>query len=379
MGNCADHETIPRGFSYRKKRNDSFFEKEMDIKKIKKNSPFRPVFILLVLILFLMGSPVIHAQSLNFPAKKWGISFGNSKEFTGLRFNFQDSKVERITGVNITLWKPKKDNVDAVVTGLSLGVIPGAAYLKGLNLGILGVAGVSKVEGISLGLLGVGSGGDIIGINIGGLGAGAGEDAIGINIGGLGTGAGQDLIGFNVGGFGVGAGRDLKGFNFGIFGAGGGRDVFGISIGGFGVGAGENIVGLNMGGLGVGAGKRVAGINIGGIGVGAGKRLVGLNIGGIGCGAPEVHGLTIGGGIVRGNILKGVHLALGSVWVPKGGQMTGFAASAFNYIRGTQTGLSIGIVNYAWRVKGVQIGLVNIIRDNPRGLKVLPIFNTNFK
>jgi hypothetical protein len=42
------------------------------------------------------------------------------------------------------------------------------------------------------------------------------------------------------------------------------------------------------------------------------------------------------------------------------------------------TGLSVGIVNYAHSVKGVQIGVVNIVRDNPAGLKVLPVFNTSF-
>ncbi len=37
------------------------------------------------------------------------------------------------------------------------------------------------------------------------------------------------------------------------------------------------------------------------------------------------------------------------------------------------------IVNYAWKLdKGVQIGVVNIIRDNPKGLKVLPVFNAGF-
>ncbi|MCX6569363.1 MAG: hypothetical protein NT147_10000 [Candidatus Aminicenantes bacterium] len=47
--------------------------------------------------------------------------------------------------------------------------------------------------------------------------------------------------------------------------------------------------------------------------------------------------------------------------------------------RGTLNGLSIGIVNYAWKLeKGVQIGVVNIVRDNPKGLRVLPIFNADF-
>jgi hypothetical protein len=40
--------------------------------------------------------------------------------------------------------------------------------------------------------------------------------------------------------------------------------------------------------------------------------------------------------------------------------------------------VSIGIVNYAWRVRGIQIGVVNIVRDNPTPLKVLPVLNSSF-
>jgi len=39
--------------------------------------------------------------SVDFPAKTWVLSFGNSPEFTRLRFNFRDSKAVRLTGVNI--------------------------------------------------------------------------------------------------------------------------------------------------------------------------------------------------------------------------------------------------------------------------------------
>jgi hypothetical protein len=67
------------------------------------------------------------------------------------------------------------------------------------------------------------------------------------------------------------------------------------------------------------------------------------------------------------------------VHVGKGGQMIGFAASSFNFIKRSQNGLVIGIVNYAFRVRGVQIGLVNIVRDNPRYLRVLPLMNTSFE
>jgi hypothetical protein len=351
-------------------------------------------FILGVMFLIFFGSSTLFSQSFDFPSKKWGISFGNSKEFTGLRFNFQDSQVRRITGINITLWKPKKDNEGARVRGLSLGVIPGGGYVHGIQLGVLGVAAEKNLVGLSIGLLGVGSGENVVGVNIGGLGAGAGEsltginiggfgvgagkNLVGINIGGFGVGAGENLTGINIGGFGVGAGEDMKGLNIGLLGAGAGRDAAWINLGGFGVGAGRDMTGLNVGLFGVGAGRRLVGINIGGLGVGAGEKLIGLTIGGLGAGSEEVQGLTVGGLGVGGEALKGVQLALGTVIVPKGGRMIGFAASAFNYIRGTQTGLSIGIVNYCWRLKGVQIGLVNIVRDNPKYLKILPLINANF-
>lgn len=301
-------------------------------------------------------------QSLDIPSKTWGISFGNSKRFSGLRFNYQDSQVKRINGVNVTLWQPRKDDADAVIHGLSLGTIPGGGYLRGIQVGIFGVAAEKDIKGITLGGLGAGCGGDVVGLNLGGLGIGAGEDIKGITIGGLGAGAGGSMVGINIGGIGVGAGKDLVGIN----------------IGGVGAGTGENMRGLNIAGVGVGAGQVVAGINIGGIGVGAGERLTGLTLSGIAAGAPEVRGVTVGGLAVGGKDLMGIQMAGGFIKIAPGGRLTGFAASSFNYVRGAQIGLSVGIVNYAWSVKGLQVGLVNIVRDNPRGLKVLPVFNTSF-
>ncbi len=319
-------------------------------------------FVLAAMLLMVFASSTLFSQSFDFPSKKWGISFGNSKEFTGLRFNFRDSRVKRITGINVTLWPPKKDNEEARVNGLSLGVAAGGGYMHGVHLGVLGVGAEKNLAGFSVGLIGVGSGENVTGLNIGGLGVGAGENLKGLNIGGLGVGAGEDLIGINIGGLGVGAGENLIGINIGVLGAG----------------AGENMTGLNIGGLGVGAGENLIGINIGGLGAGAGEKSVGLTIGGLGVGAEEVQGITIGGLGVGGEVLKGIQLALGTVIVPRGGRMIGFSASAFNYIRGTQTGVTIGIVNYCWRLKGVQIGLVNIVRDNPKYSKVLPLINVNF-
>ena len=49
-----------------------------------------------------------------------------------------------------------------------------------------------------------------------------------------------------------------------------------------------------------------------------------------------------------------------------------------NGIKGKQTGVSLGIVNYAYELKGIQIGLINYVRENPKYLKVLPLINARF-
>jgi len=99
------------------------------------------------IFLCISGTTLLKAQSLDFPSKEWGISFGNSKNFTGLRFNFRDSQVREINGVNITFWQPEEDNKQSVVHGLSLGLIPGAGTLQGLQIGAVGVAAEREIKG----------------------------------------------------------------------------------------------------------------------------------------------------------------------------------------------------------------------------------------
>ncbi len=152
----------------------------------------------------------------------------------------------------------------------------------------------------------------------------------------------------------------------------------GILIGGLGAGAGENATGFQLGLIGVGAGETMTGVNVGGIGVGAGEALSGLTIGAIGAGSQKIRGVTIAGIAAGGVDITGITAAIGMVKIENDGIHTGFNLSAFNFIKGTQVGFSIGIVNYAYTLKGIQIGLVNYVRDNPKYLKVLPIINANF-
>lgn len=287
----------------------------------------------------------LSAQSFDFPTKRCGISIGNSKRFTGLRVNFRDSRVDEIIGINMTLWQPKDDNKDAIIKGISLGLIPGGGQLNGIQFG-LGVSAEKELKGISIGLLGIGSG----------------ENVIGLNIGGLGSGAGGNMIGFNFGLLGVGAGENLQGIN----------------IGGLGCGAGENVCGFNIALLGLGAGERLSGITLVGLGAGAGEKLEGVTIAGLGIGSPHIKGITVGGAGVGGVHIKGITIALGTIRIEPGGTLNGFALSGFNYFRGGQVGVSVGLVNYTYTLKGLQLGIINIVRENPRFLKVLPLVNANF-
>jgi hypothetical protein len=47
-------------------------------------------------------------------------------------------------------------------------------------------------------------------------------------------------------------------------------------------------------------------------------------------------------------------------------------------VKGEQFGLSLGLLNFAWELNGVQIGLINYAGNNPKGLRLLPFFNKNW-
>lgn len=336
-----------------------------------------------------------HAQGVGIPSKKGGLGFGNLPVFTGLRFNYRDKNVEKINGINVTIWQPKdEDDQTGTVNGISIGLplAMGTENRNGLGVGIFGVGAKNNLSGINLGGLGIGAGGDVKGLNIGGLGIGSGGNLVGISVGGLGVGSGGDVKGINLGGLGVGAGGNLKGFSFGTLGVGAGENVAGITIGGLGVGAGENLSGINIGGLGVGAGETVSGITFGGLGVGAGEELKGIAISLLATGSTKVTALVIspvaGSQNMRGLILAPAYMKVGYTNKNKNdgvetredieGTFKGVSVSAFNHIKGSQKGITFGVVNYTHKIKGVQFGLINIVKENPKGLRVLPVFNTRF-
>ena len=63
------------------------------------------------------------ADGWNFPSETWGISFGNFKQFTGLRFNWLDEDVKQVNGWNVTLFAPpnKERGFEWEFNGFNIG------------------------------------------------------------------------------------------------------------------------------------------------------------------------------------------------------------------------------------------------------------------
>jgi len=273
----------------------------------------------ITLTIFIIALPLlsISSQGFNIPSKHWGISFGNSTRFDGIRFNLTDKDIEKINGINFNVWGAKDDSRQ---TGT----------VNGISIGIPAAMGTNNRNGINIGIFGAGARQDMNGINIGGLGAGAGNDMIGLNVGGLGVGAGGDIVGLSFGGLAVGSGGSVKGLSMSILAVGSGEQVAGISIAGLAVG-----------------GPKISGIQ------------AALIVGG-----EQVQGISIAPAYFR---IEGLD-----------GYMKGFSVSAFNHIEGEVFGVCIGIFNWAYAVRGFQLGILNHVKSNPKGLRWLPVFNTSF-
>ncbi len=355
----------------------------------------------------------------------YGISFGNSPRHTGLRFNWSDNCLEEINGVNVTLWKPG-ECVTGAVNGLAVGVIaPAADEFNGIAIGIGGVMAKSRLSGISFGGLGVVSEGDITGITLAGLGTVSKGDLQGISIGGLGcvsqgsivggsfallglVGKG-DVTGISIGGLGTVAGGTMTGMNFGGLGLVGKEGMYGVNIGGMGTVSQGVVGGLNFGGLAIVGQQGVAGVNLSGMAIVATEGSAGfLNLSGLAVvGLGGIYGVSVAGaGIVSKNDIAGLNLTIGdlrtdgsiaglsvagyrtkadrltgigiTLVTTQVGEMQGAVTGVYNRFDRSMSGLSIGFVNDAASLFGVQLGFINIADNNPFPFRVLPILNVHF-
>lgn len=60
-------------------------------------------------------------RSLDLTVGGVGISIGDSRRLNGLRINYRDSRLDRVNGINATIWRPY-DGGHGDITGLALGL-----------------------------------------------------------------------------------------------------------------------------------------------------------------------------------------------------------------------------------------------------------------
>lgn len=120
-----------------------------------KNAIYPILLIILATLSAIAQDPDNNGNALNFPFRKYGISIGNSHEFSGLRINLINKNVEKINGLNITGFGGE-NNMDARLTGVNVSAFQMAGKMQFVNLGILGMM-ADELNGISAGDLLVGA------------------------------------------------------------------------------------------------------------------------------------------------------------------------------------------------------------------------------
>src|SRR6266851_3636296 len=287
----------------------------------------------------------------------WGVSLGNAPRVNGIRVNVEDAGLERVNGVNITVWKPREP-LTGSVNGLALGIVgPGAAELNGAQVGLAGVVAERHVRWLSVGGLGVVSQGAIEGVSVGGLGVVAEGGIRGIALAGLGVVAQGEVRGLVIAGLGAVTQRDLSG----------------LTVAGLGAVAEGDLRGLVVGGVGAVSQGRLTGVGISALAVVAEQGIDGLGLSGLATvAAGNIHGVSVAGYRVAATRLAGLSLAGLTVTTR---DMDGLSSSAYNRVRGLQRGLAIGLYNSADQLNGVQIGILNRAKNNRAPFKILPILN----
>lgn len=289
----------------------------------------------------------------------YGISLGNAPRVTGIRINVQDAGLERVNGINVTLWKPR-DPITGTINGIQVGIAPGSEAVNGIAVGVAGVVTERRARWVTVGGLGAVANGSIEGIAIGGLGTVANRDIRGIAVAGLGTVANRSITGIAIAGLGTVANRDVVGLAAAGLGTVANRNITGVGVAGLGLVANGALRGIGIGGLGTVANGSISGVGIGGLAVVTNGRLTGLGVAGLAVVADEG---------VRGMAIAGYSVDTRS--------FTGLSVSPYNRVRGLQRGLAIGLYNSAYELHGIQIGVINRAKNNRAPFKTLPILNVH--
>lgn len=340
------------------------------------HSRFSHLFIFAVFINLFISQNSALSQSVDLGP----LSIGNSINHDGIRLNFRDSGVESVNGINVTIWKSRGQNTSKI-RGLAIGLpYASAGTLNGTAIGILSVVAEQEANGVVLsGLVNViGESGDAFMLSgllnvIGESGKGfmaaslmniTGNSHKGVQVAGLGNISGESKKGVQIGGIMNVVGNDMDGAQFSTLMNINGEHAKGIRAAGLMNITGESSKGFALAGLMNVSGKQMKGFSAAGI----------MNV------SEQISGFSFATANVAVN-LDGIHLAALNLTDPNSGDLSGIALAPFNVVRNNQSGITIGLFNFAKRMNrnGLQIGLFNVIKSNPKGLRFLPLFNKNFK
>jgi len=200
-------------------------------------------------------------------------------------------------------------------------------------------------------------GGVARGLVLAGLGANVAGDLTGGAAAGLGFNVGGDARGLMATGLGSNVDGSITGGSLAVLGNAVGRDLHGVALAGVGTGVGRDATGVVVTGVGYSISRDFTGISAALVGGATGGRLTGLHVAGVGIHARETRAITVTLGGTRGEIMRGATLG------------------AYNRFDESTTGLAIGLVNVTDELRGVQIGLLNIVRERDGWNRILPILN----
>jgi hypothetical protein len=263
----------------------------------------------------------------------YGVGGVNQRCVVGLRATVNDFGARRVDGVDLSLfngelWEADVEDSSSVVRGATLSLVGADGdRLTGLNVGLVYAHGSQALRGLNVAGLAAGSDhGDVQGIS-----------AASIFI------VAKRLTGINVSGGALIADR---------------------------------IRGLNVAGL-VVYGKRIEGVSASGWSVqGGAGGIAGVHAGLVGVGAEgPVRGIAGGGLLVMSE--RDVSGVAASWLAVRARELNGLAVSAHTRVRGTQRGLTVGLLNRTRQLRGVQLGLLNQAENNPRLLRWLPLANVH--
>jgi hypothetical protein len=89
-------------------------------------------------------------RALNIGINKAGLSIGDSREWTGVRLNFRDTRLREVNGLNATIWGPRRGG-DGDITGVALALpFTGGRSVRGIQVG--GGISTRKLSGMGGGL-----------------------------------------------------------------------------------------------------------------------------------------------------------------------------------------------------------------------------------